>query len=159
LWCAAGGFWTWHSWDGCEGINDLAYRAPGEEFLKPLAESFRALPFWQFAPNFTACMTDDKSLVQASLATADRSTVISYICTPETGREVKSSGISLRLPAGRYSLQFIRAADGTILASRSHESSGLGSAAKIAVPDFMDDLAVLLKRTQIGKGNRIPETQ
>lgn len=22
IWCCCGGFWTWHSWEGCEGIDD-----------------------------------------------------------------------------------------------------------------------------------------
>ena len=34
LWCTAGCFWTWHSWDGCEGIDETDYVAP----------SFREVP-------------------------------------------------------------------------------------------------------------------
>lgn len=29
LFSNSGCFWTWHSWDGCEGINDTTYFASG----------------------------------------------------------------------------------------------------------------------------------
>jgi predicted amidohydrolase len=159
LWCAAGGFWTWHSWDGCEGINNLTYRAPGEEFLLPLARTFRSLPFWRLDPSFTACTAEDPTLVQATLAASDRSLVLGYLCAPDTGREVKSSGIRLRLPAGKYSVRFIRPADGSEIERRVHDSPGLGSQTRIAAPDFTDDLAIVLERTRTGQEGVIPGTQ
>jgi hypothetical protein len=44
LWNAHGAFWTWHSWEGCEGIDDAAYRGPGAEFNKPMSDFFQSLP-------------------------------------------------------------------------------------------------------------------
>lgn len=159
LWCTAGCYWTWHSWDGCEGINDLKYRAPGEEFLKPLADFFRALPFWQMNPNFTACVAEDKNLVQASLATPDRAVVLTYLCTSETGKVVSGQTVRLRLPNGQYRVRFIRPADGQSIAARDVSARGLGNVDAIPLPEFQDDLAILIERVEGERRTVIPGTE
>jgi hypothetical protein len=159
LWCTAGGYWTWHSWDGCEGINDAAYRAPGEEFLRPMADLFRGLPFWRMDPNFTACHALDPSLVQATLATPDRDCVLAYVCTPNTGDAVEDAAINLRLPSGRFSVEFVRPADGRAIETRAHQSAGLGQTTAVPLPRFVDDMAVLIRRTEARPGAAISGTQ
>jgi hypothetical protein len=159
LWCAAGGFWTWHSWDGCEGINDPDYRAPGEEFLPALAEAFRAAPFWRMDPNFTACVVDDPELVQAALATPERDCVLAYVCARETGREVSETTCRVRLPNGRYRITLLRPADGSVIETREHASEGLGREAAIRLPGFTDDLAIRIERTRAEGRTAIRGTQ
>ena len=159
LWCAAGGFWTWHSWDGCEGINDLEYRAPGEEYLKPLADFFRSVPFWRMDPNFTACVANDPNLVQATMATSDRSHVLAYFCAKETGQVVSAGKVRLGLPGGTYEIRFLRPADGAMIAARKHVAGGQGNRDEIELPEFKDDLAVTLERVQANPRKVIPGTQ
>lgn len=154
LWCAAGGFWTWHSWDGCEGINDLEYRAPGEEFLKPLAEFFRSVPFWRMDPNFTACLADEPSLVQAALATPDRSHVLAYFCTRDSGATVRQGSIRLGLPNGQYEVACHRPADGEVLETRHYTARGEGERGMLEMPAFTDDLVVLIRSS----GRRLSPT-
>lgn len=158
LWCTAGGYWTWHSWDGCEGINDLSYRAPGEEFLKPMADFFRALPFWQMNPNFTACIVEDTSLVQASLATADRAIVLTYICSRETGKVVSGQKARVRLPSGDYQIRFIQPSTGKSMERRDFVSRGLGVVESLPLPNFQDDMAILIEKTKAGPSTKIPGT-
>ncbi len=159
LWYAAGCFWTWHSWDGCEGINDRAYRAPGEAYLRPMAQTFRALPFWRMNPNHTAAVVNDPALVQATLATADRDCLFVYCCTRESGQSQVGAGLTLRLPDGTYRLTLLKPADGAVLETRDWVSKGLGQEGKLVLPSFTDDLAVRIERTQPAQRTTVPGTQ
>jgi len=159
LWYAAGCFWTWHSWDGCEGINDRTYRAPGEEFLRPMAQTFRALPFWRMNPNQTAAVVNEATLVQATLATAERDGVLVYCCTRETGQAVSGASATLHLPDGTYRLSFLKPADGSTFETRTHVSKGLGQDVRLALPPFTDDLAVRIERTQTTDRTLVPGTR
>ncbi len=159
LWYAAGCFWTWHSWDGCEGINDRAYRAPGEEYLRPMVETFRTLPFWRMNPCQTAAVVDDAALVQATLATSERVCLLVYCCTRETGQAVSGTGLRLRLPDGAYRLALLRPADGAVLENRDWVSKGLGQEDKLALPSFMDDLAVRIERKEATQRTTFPGAQ
>ena len=159
LWCSAGGFWTWHSWDGCEGIHDLAYRAPGEEYLKSMADAFRSLPFFEMNPNATACVVDRDSLVQACLSTPDRATVLGYVCTRGSGDEVAGAAVRLRLPDGQYTVQFVRPADGAPLGDRTHTSRGIRATEQLPLPTFTDDLAIVITATRRAARSIIPGTE
>jgi predicted amidohydrolase len=159
LWYAAGCFWTWHSWDGCEGINDLGYRAPGEEYLRPMTDLFRALPFWRMNPNETAAVVNDPTLVQATLVTAERDCLLAYCCTRDSGRAVSGAHVALRLADGTYRLTILKPADGSTLETRTHTSKGLGQDASIALPPFTDDLALRVERSQPAERTLVPGTQ
>jgi len=159
LWCASGGFWTWHSWDGCEGINDLDYRAPGEEYLKPMAEFFRSLSFWRLAPSYTALTLGDPELVLAVMAEADRQSVIGYICAPRTGTEVSGATAELRLPDGEYEITLLAPVDLSVVTTRRHVSQGLGEQATIMLPTFIDDLAIRIERVRQGARGVVPGTE
>lgn len=158
LWCAAGCFWTYHSWDGCEGIDDVTYKGPGAEFLKPMAVFFRALPFWELCPNFTALTIDQPDLVSAALARPDRSVVLLYLCTRTTGQTVSGRSAQVRLPNGNYRITFQKPADLSVLGTLDHSAGGLGRIETIALPDFTDDLVVTIKQIQPAKRTRIPGT-
>ncbi|MCC7144876.1 MAG: DUF4038 domain-containing protein [Phycisphaeraceae bacterium] len=159
LWCAAGGFWTWHSWDGCEGIDDPNYRGPGHEFVEPMARFFRGMPFWKMEPDFTALIGNDLRLIQASLAEPNRAQAMVYLCTGKTGQTVETASLRLRLPDGRYELLFINPADLAELGRTTHESKGLHYVASLSLPDFTDDLVVYVRRTQAHESTLIPGTQ
>lgn len=158
LWYAAGCFWTWHSWDGCEGIDDRSYRAPGEEFLLPMAETFRALPFWRMNPDATAALVDDQALVQAALATPERDVVILYCCTRETAKAVTGARVNLRLPDAHYQVTVLNPGDGKLIQRTPHTSRGIGQVSSILLSPFTDDVAVRLDRTQSAARTTIPNT-
>jgi hypothetical protein len=148
LWCTAGCFWTWHSWDGCEGIDERDYVAPGQEFMKPLADFFRALPFWQMNPNHTALRTGEPNVVWATLARPSRSISVTYLCTRTSGRTVKKASAQIRLPAGSYRLTFQRPADLAVIKTQEYRSRGLHLSERIGLPAFTDDLVVTVVRVQ-----------
>ncbi len=159
LWCAAGCFWTWHSWDGCEGIDDVSYRAPGAEFLRAMADYFKALPFWELSPNYTALTTNQPDLVWAALADPNRSTAILYVCTRTTGRQVTDASAQVRLPNGTYRLIFQNPADLSVLGTYDYTSGGLNQVETIPLPDFTDDLVVGIGTAKPIKRTRMPGTQ
>jgi hypothetical protein len=159
LWCCAGCFWTWHSWDGCEGIDEVSYKGPGAEFLRPMADFFKALPFWELSPNYTALTFDQPDLIWATLAHPDRSVNIMYLCTRVTGQTVKAGALQLRLPNGSYRIVFQKPADLSVVATLDHSAGGLGRVDAVALPDFTDDLIVTVKRPQPATRTRIPGTQ
>jgi len=149
LWSAAGAFWTLHSWGGCEGIDDPDYRAPGEEFMMPMTRVFRALPFWEMDPNFTVCEADDPALVQATLATADRRVSLAYVCARKTGEAVSRATATVLLPNGPYRVTYLKPADGSVMATGSIASSGFNGSATLKLPDFTDDLAILIEAVKV----------
>ncbi len=158
LWCSAGCFWTYHSWDGCEGIDEVSYKGPGAEFLKPMADFFRALPFWELSPNYTALTISQPDLVWTTLAHPDRSVVLLYVCTRTTGQTAKGCSAQLRLPNGNYRITFQKPSDLSTVGTLDRSAGGLGRVEAIALPDFTDDLVVTVKRTQPAKRTRIPGT-
>jgi hypothetical protein len=143
LWSAAGCFWTWHSWDGCEGIDDVSYQAPGAQFLKPMADYFTALPFWELSPNYTAMTIDHADLVWATLAHPDRSTVVTYLCTRTTGQSVTGAAARLRLPGGKHVITFQDPATLAVVGTLNHESGD-----SVGLPAITDDLVVTVRKVQ-----------
>lgn len=142
LWCTAGGFWTFHSWDGCEGIDDPHYRAPGHEYLKPMTDFFQSLPFWRLNPNESVLLPDDPSLVGAVLAQADRQRIVAYLCTSETGLNVAGSRVKLRLPNGNYQIAFLDPASLNTICTEQHRSNGPHKLVSLDLPSFRDDLLI-----------------
>jgi len=159
LWCAAGCYWTWHSWDGCEGIDKVDYLGPGAEFLKPMADYFAVLPFWELDPNYTALTIDRPDLVSAALAHPDRSLAVLYVCTHATGQTVTAASIRVRLPDGNYRLTFQSPADLVVLGTHDYPSGGLGHIEIVGVPDFTDDFIITAQRVKSFKPSRIPAAQ
>ncbi len=142
LWCAAGAFWTWHSWDGCEGIDEQTYYAPGQEFTEPMAHFFQSQPFWKMSPSLTTFGTADERLVHAALVTPSHNQCIIYCCTKASGTTVDKSSATLRLPNGTYTVIFQRPSDLETIKVADVVSKGLGNMTHIHLPTFSDDLII-----------------
>jgi hypothetical protein len=158
VWCLSGAFWTWHSWDGCEGIHDLDYRAPGEEFTRFLVEFCRGLPFWRMAPNFTAVRCEPPGLVTACLADPDRNTVAAYLCTPDTGGQVTGATVLFSLPAGRYRLEVRHPSSLGLLHQEEFDAEGIWRPVRRGLPPFTDDVLLSLCCVQGGRRVAMPGT-
>jgi len=153
LWCSAGCFWTWHSWDGCEGIDDRKYKAPGEEFVKPMADFFRSLPFWTLAPNETSFRVlnpagsagDASHVIYTALADSDRSLIVAYLCVRKSGGRAEGVRATVGLSVGRYRVTFLRPQDLKVVESRTINRAHPGRE-ELVLPAFVDDLAVKIER-------------
>ncbi|HYW96048.1 MAG TPA: DUF4038 domain-containing protein [Bacteroidales bacterium] len=159
LWTTAGAFWTWHSWEGCEGINDTAYFGPGWQFLKPVSRFYNSLPYWELAPNYTVCVNRGEDLIHSTLSTPDRSFTVMYCCTRETGATVTDQSAVVRIRDGNYSVNFISPVNLEVIDSTMIVSTGLRQTYKLALPGFTDDMLVLItntvkKKKSIIKGSR-----
>jgi len=159
LWCSAGGYWTWHSWDGCEGIDDTDYTTPGQEYLKPMADYFRSLPFWKLAPNFTVLTLDHSYLVSAVLADANRNLVSGYVCSPKSGENIQSVNAQVRLPDGEYQISFISPVHLKTLRTQKIQSKSLRRQQTIKLPAFTDDLIFKIDKIKSKKRTIIPGTE
>jgi hypothetical protein len=162
LWCAAGAFWTFHSWDGCEGIDTFMeqdYHAPGEEFLRPMADFFRLQPFWRLSPNYTAFSIQNQHLTHTALATPDRSLIIAYLAALLSGTRLTGCEAGLRLPDGLYRVICYQPADLSVLSDQVISAPGLRQSETLALPEFCDDLLVEVRRVAAADRSIIPDTQ
>ncbi len=159
IWYSAGCHWTWHSWEGCEGIDDASYRGPGQEFMKPVTDFFRLLPFWRMDPNFTIFNAETDGWFSVALAEPSRKINIVYLCTNETGKQVSQNTAGIRLPDGTYAVTFIDPATLTIIQTTELKSTNLGRLSDLAIPAFTDDLVMKIERTEKEERSTIKGTE
>jgi len=145
LFSNSGCFWTWHSWEGCEGINDTSYFAAGWEYLKPIRNYYESVPFWLLEPNYTALICKNNELVFATLSTPDRAFSVMYCCTYKTSQKAENIKAHIRIKEGVYLLSFINPSNLKTIGEMEFESDGLRNEYEIEVPDFQDDLIVEIK--------------
>ena len=124
-----------------------------------MAGFWQALPFWTFAPNYTALTVEPGDLVSATLSDADRELTVGYACTEKTGAVVTNATAQLRLPAGQYEVRFVRPADAQTLSSQVIRAQGIHRPQTIALPLFTDDVAIVVARQQAGEQRPMPGTQ
>jgi hypothetical protein len=157
IWNATGSYWTWHSWEGCEGIDDPAYRGPGAEYLRPMSDFWQALPFWRLHPNHTVFVPQYPDILVTALAASDRGTVVAYLCTRERGTRVPAYSSFVRLPGGMYRLTLVDPVTLEHLMTREITSSGLGRPVDITLPPFQDDVVVLIEKVEKHEDGGVPD--
>jgi hypothetical protein len=159
LFNTAGCFWTHHTRDGCEGINDTSYVSSGQEFLKPMSDFFQSLPFWTFNPNYTVCQMSTDSLIQNTMCDERRKNGIFYVCSKTTGQKIAGAKALFRLPSGTYRIEFFNPARNEKISEQNIVSTNLRNQYPVEFPEFTDD--VVLKMTNIKSGDKsiIPGTQ
>ncbi len=155
----AGCFWTHHTWDGCEGINDTSYVSPGQEFLKPLSNFFQSIPFWTLNPNYTVCQVSPDSLISNTMSDTRRNFILSYVCTRRTGQIIEAANVGLRLPNGTYTIEFIDPSINRKISDVTVISAGLKSLYPIILPTFKDDLVLKIQKVKSEKKTIIPGTE
>ncbi len=141
-----GVFWTYHSWEGCEGINDLTYEGPGQQYLLAVKTFFESVPFWELYPDNTVLMTDRNDIIRSSLSDPNRNTTIAYLCTQETGKTIPASNIKLRLPDGQYVIDFVDPVSLNRISSEQVTSSNLRYTTSIKAPGFTDDILIHIRK-------------
>lgn len=142
LFSNSGVFWTWHSWDGCEGINDTSYFASGWQYLKPMRDYYKDLPFWRLEPNYTVCTLRDQDLVFATMSTPDKVVSVMYCCTKNTSQIIKNSIAFVRIKDGLYEINYRNPSTLGLIGSTSLNSEGLKNEYEIVLPYFQDDLII-----------------
>jgi len=159
LFSNTGCFWTWHSWDGCEGINDTEYLADGWQYLKPMRSYYEGLPFWDLVPNHTICRVDNPGWIVTTMSQPSRELTVIYACLRESGVHADAQQMRLRLPNGDYAIRFLRPADLYPIDLTSLVSEGLRETVDVLAPAFQDDLLIEIRKTQQGISRLIEGTQ
>lgn len=140
LWTTAGCFWTWHSWDGCEGIDNAKYQAPGAQFVPMYGKFWRELPFWTLAPDRESIAVEQKGVVWTALSDKDKSLLVAYLCVETTGQRVPEMTLKLSLPRGRYRCAVINPADLKVIEQQD------AMAGELRLPAWSDDVLIRLQR-------------
>lgn len=148
IWYSAGCHWTWHSWEGCEGIDDPNYFGPGQEYMKPVTDFFRSLPFWRMNPNFTVLQLNSPDFFPVVLAEPTGKTGIVYLCTHDTGKQIPESTAQLRLTNGVYKISFIAPATLETIRTTEFKSNGLHRLNDLTFPGFTDDLVIKIEKIE-----------
>lgn len=149
LFSNSGCFWTWHSWDGCEGINDTTYFAPGWEYLMPMKKYNESIPFWTLEQNNTVCRVIGDELVYATMASPERDVSVMYCCTRISSQKVTDSKAAIRIKDGVYKVSFINPSNLKLHGEMELISKGLRNEYMITLPDFQDDLLVEIKAIEV----------
>ena len=155
----SGCFWTWHSWDGCEGINDTTYFAAGYEYVRPMAEYYRSIPFWRLAQNFSLCQLADSRLVYGVMATPERDLAVVYCAARQSGETVAATQAHVRIKNGTYSVRFLEPATMKMVRETEFKSPGLQALSELAIPPFQDDLLIEISAKTKEKKKKIDGTQ
>lgn len=158
LFSNSGCFWTWHSWDGCEGINDTTYFAPGWEYLKPMKAYYESADFWKLEQNNTVCATRQENIIHTTLSAPDRHLTVMYCCTRENAENVQNAKAYLRIKDGMYRIRFIHPSDLELIGEVELKSEGLRNEYTITLPDFTDDLLVEITETEAKEKSLIEGT-
>jgi len=145
LFSNSGCFWTWHSWDGCEGINDTSYFAAGWEYLQPMKAYNESIAFWTLEQNNTVCTIRDTNLVFTTLSSPGREMSVTYCCTRKTSQYMPKSKALVRIKDGIYQISFIRPSDLKLIGKIEFKSDGLHKELEISLPGFQDDLLIQIK--------------
>jgi hypothetical protein len=145
LFSNSGCFWTWHSWDGCEGINDTTHFTSGWEFVKPMKTYNESIAFWKLEQNNTVCTMRNKDLVFATMSSPDRDISIMYCCSKETLKYFKNTKAYIRIKDGIFQISFINPSNLERIGDIEFKSDGLRNEYEISLPDFRDDLIIEIK--------------
>lgn len=156
LWTTAGCFWTWHSWDGCEGINEAHYAAPGAEYVPMYLRFWSAQEFWRLSPDNTTAVPNGENIIWTALSTKYYRNIILYLCMERSGAQVVTSSIEFRLPAGLYAIQFIQPQDLQMIGKEMIKSDG-SSITTLALPKWTDDLLVIARNQEIKPSTGVPD--
>lgn len=167
LWiaAAAGGYTTWHSWDGCEGIDDPNYHAPGESFVRPFVDWWTNQDYWRVDPVESTVQLSSsdplrEELIPVALASPERDLVLTYLFTRNAGIGVAEAQVRLRVPNGTYQVDYYDPANGEPVATTlQFESKGLWRQNLVTLPPFTDDLALRIRLVKSSQRTLIEGTR
>lgn len=155
----SGCFWTWHSWDGCEGINDTTYFAAGYEYLPPMVKYYQSIPFWKMEQNFTLFKLEASDLVSAVMAEPERDLAVIYCATRQSQQKAPGSKAAIRIKNGTYTVRFLEPATLKVVQAVEFQSKGLQNLTELALPAFQDDLLIEITAKTIEKKSLIEGTR
>ena len=156
-WNICGDYWSYHSWEGCEGIEDLEYNGPGSEFLQFIRPFWEQTQWWKMQPADERILNDPQSQYKWCLA-SDKETVI-YMVNETEGAPTKEGTIELSIGAGSYSAVFYSPTDGTYLEKYQRAGYHTGGKLSLTHPAFVDDLVVYVKHENRPQPVAIPQRE
>lgn len=154
-WNICGDYWSYHSWEGCEGIEDLSYNGPGSQYLRFIRPFWEKTEWWKMQPADERILNPARggaSQYEWCLA-SDTETVI-YMVNEAEGAATTEGTIELAVGTGPFAAVFYSPADGSYYAQYKRSGYHPGGKLSLTHPAFVDDLVVYVKHA---RGPTLPE--
>ncbi len=142
-WNICGDYWCYHSWEGCEGIDDLDYNGPGSEFLQFIRPFWEQAEWWKMQPANERVLNNPSSQYEWCLA-SDTETVV-YMVNEAENASTKEGNIELAIGAGPFTAVSYSPADGSYYAPYKRAGYHPGGKLSLTHPAFADDLVLYVK--------------
>lgn len=155
-WNIAGAYWSYHSWEGCEGILDTSYNGPGSEYLQYIRPFWEKTKFWKMRPNNALITNNPPSLYERCIASDEE--IVVYMCNgPDDTNSLSeipdaitnSATIRMQLGEGSYTAEFYNPSDGTYYTAYRQTGIEGNKAVTLTFPTFNQDLVLYIKRDQL----------
>ncbi|MBN2001423.1 putative Ig domain-containing protein [candidate division KSB1 bacterium] len=142
IWNIGGTYWNYHSYEGCEYIQNVAYNGPGSEYLPYIRPFWEGTHWWEMSPNNSILTNNPDSDYEWCLASD--SELVVYLVNETTGGTTPSETINLNLPSGFWDAKFYNPADGSYNTTFEKFNIEGGGIASLPFPAFTDDLVIYL---------------
>jgi len=151
-WNICGDYWSYHSWEGCEGIEDLSYNGPGSEYLQFIRPFWEKTEWWRMQPADERILNDPLSQYEWCIA-SDTETVV-YMVNEAEAASTTEGNIELAVGAGPFEAVFYSPADGSYYDAYKRGGYHPGGKLSLTHPEFVDDIIVYVKHA---RGPALPE--
>jgi hypothetical protein len=145
-WNVCGDYWSYHSWEGCEGIEDLAYNGPGSEYLRFIRPFWEQTGWWKMQPADERILNDPASQYEWCLA-SDKETVV-YMVNEAEGASTAEGKIELAVGIGPFEALFYSPAEGSYFGRYKRGGYHPGGTLSLTHPAFVDDLVIYVKHAR-----------
>ena len=154
-WNMAGVYWSFHSWEGCEGIMDLQYNGPGHEYEPFIRPFWEKTEFWKMLPNNNLIRNDPPTLYERCIA-SDEEIVIYMVNGPDDpgtlavlpDNYTDSGPIRVELPSGIFTAEFYNPANGQYYTDYKETDISGGQNVTLTFPTFNHDLVIYISKTR-----------
>ncbi|MBN2413901.1 VCBS repeat-containing protein [candidate division KSB1 bacterium] len=153
-WNMAGVYWSFHSWEGSEGILDLTYNGPGYEYEPFIRPFWEKTEFWKMLPNNNLIRNDPPSLYERCIASDEE--IVIYMCNgpdnPLTLADLPdnytdSGPIRVELPDGIFNAEFYNPSNGQYYTDYKKVEIAGGQNVTLTFPTFNHDLVIYISKT------------
>jgi len=145
-WNICGDYWSYHSWEGCEGIEDLSYNGPGSPYLQFIRPFWEQTEWWKMQPADDRILSDPASQYAWCIA-SDTETVV-YMVNEAQGASTEEGNVELAVGAGPFEAVFYSPADGSYHQRYRRGGYHTGGNLLLTHPAFVDDLVLYVKHAR-----------
>ncbi len=145
-WNICGDYWSYHSWEGCEGIEDLDYNGPGCEYLKSIRPFWEQTEWWKMQPADERILNDPGSQYEWCLASGQETVI--YMVNEAEGASTAEGNIEIAVGMGPFEALFYSPTQGGYYSRFKRSGYHPGGKLSLTHPAFADDLVLYIKHAR-----------